>query len=214
MEVLDCIKTRRSVRKFSSKEVDMALLGKILDAGLEAPSAGNLQNWKLILIKGHEKRQAIAEAAVQQYWIAQAPAIIVVCSMQEKVKSFYGMRGDRLYSIQSCAAATQNILLAAHSLSLASCWVSAFDEDMLKRALNIPEKVRPQAIIPIGYAAEHPKLPILHHIESMVDIENWGSRFTDAPVEIMEDYHILVSRGITKTKEILNAIFRSLKGKK
>jgi len=192
----------------------MDILGKILDAGLEAPSAGNLQNWKFILVKGHEKRQAIANAAVQQYWIAQAPAVIVVCSMQEKVKSFYGIRGDRLYSIQACAAAIQNMLLAAHSLGVASCWVSAFDEDMLRRALNIPDKVRIQAILPMGYATEYPKEPIRHHIENMVDIENWGSRFTDATVDVMENYHVLVKRGVTKTKEILNAIFKGLKGKK
>jgi len=191
----------------------MDILGQILDAGLEAPSAGNLQNWKFILVKGHEKRQAIANAAVQQYWIAQAPAVIVVCSMQEKVKSFYGIRGDRLYSIQACAAAIQNMLLAAHSLGVASCWVSAFDEDMVRRALNIPDKVRIQAILPMGYATEYPKEPIRHHIENMVDIENWGSRFTDASVEVMEDYHVLVKRGVTKTKSILNAIFKGLKGK-
>jgi len=213
MEAIDCIKSRKSTRKFLDKDVDIDKLGIILDCGMAAPSAGNLQSWKFILVKQKEQRDKIAEAAVQQYWIAQAPAIIVVCSEDEKVKSFYGLRGERLYTVQNSAGAAENMILAAHALGLSSCWVSAFDEGMLKRYLNIPEGVRPQVILPIGYAAEKPKEQIRHHMENMVSIENYGSRFTDAAVDVMEEYHLVVKRGITHTKKILNAVFDKLKGK-
>jgi len=214
METIDCIKSRRSIRKFLAKDVDIEKLGEILECGMAAPSSGNLQSWKFILVKGKEQREKIAEAAVQQYWIAQAPAIIVVVAETEKVKSFYGIRGERLYLIQNCAAAIQNMLLATHSLGLASCWVSAFDEKMLQRVLGIPKNSRPQAILPIGYAGEDPKAPLRHHIENMVNIESWGSRFSDAAVDVMEEYHIRVKRGVTSIKKIVNAVFDKLKGKK
>ena len=90
------------------------------------------KHWKFILIRDKDTINKLAEAALQQLWIASAPFIIVVSSETEKLNQFYGVRGERLYSIQNCAAAIQNMLLAAHALGLASCWVGAFDENIIK----------------------------------------------------------------------------------
>ena len=78
---------------------------------------------------------------------------IVVCSEAEKSELFYAEKGKKLYAIQNCAAAIQNMLLAAHAEGLGSCWVGAFDEDMLKDALKIPDEVYPQAVVTIGCIA-------------------------------------------------------------
>ncbi len=174
MEVLECIKTRRSTRKFLDVPVEWDKIGTIVDAGRSAPTSGNLQNWKFIVVLDEEKRKEISEACLKQFWMERAPVHIVICSEPEKAKRFYGIRGERLYSIQNCAASAENMILTAHSLGLGSCWVGAFDEDMLKRALGIPDYARPQAIIPIGYPAEKVPTPMQYQLENLVFMEAWN----------------------------------------
>ncbi len=84
----------------------------------------------------------------------------------------YGVRGKRLYCIQDSAAATQNLLLMAHALELGACWVGAFNETEAKKALGLPERIRPLALIPLGYPKEKPSQKqrrpvseIIHHEE-------------------------------------------------
>ena len=70
---------------------------------------------------------AAAKAAFEQFEISMAGALVVVCAEPEKAERYYGMRGERLYSTQNCAAAIQNMLLEAHSLGLGTRWIGAFD---------------------------------------------------------------------------------------
>ncbi|MFH2020554.1 MAG: nitroreductase family protein [archaeon] len=176
MNVFEAIATRRSVRKYTSQDIPMELLGVVLDAGRYAPSAGNIQNWRFIIVKDKDSKQRVAEAAMQQMWIAEAPVILVVVAETEKIKQFYGLRGERLYAVQNCAAAIENMLLTIHSLGMASCWVSAFDEDMLKRSVNIPGDIRPQAVIPIGYPDEIVPAPTHYTMENVCFFETYGNR--------------------------------------
>lgn len=175
MNVFEAIATRRSIRKFTAQDIPMEILGVVLDAGRYAPSAGNVQNWRFVIIKNKENKQKIAEAAMQQMWIAQAPVIILVCAETEKIKQFYGIRGERLYSIQNCAAAIQNMLLTAHSLGLASTWIGAFDETMLRRAAEIPEDIRAQAILPFGYPDEIVPAPTHYTLDNVCYFESYGN---------------------------------------
>ncbi|MCM2325035.1 MAG: nitroreductase family protein [Candidatus Woesearchaeota archaeon] len=179
MNVFEAIATRRSIRKYTSQDVPMEILGLIIDAGRYAPSAGNTQNWRFIIIKDPSNRQKIAEASMQQLWIAEAPILICVVSETEKLKKFYGVRGERLYSVQNCAAAVQNMLLTAHALGLASCWISSFDEEVLSRTLGLPGEVRPQAVLPIGYPDEIVPAPSHYTMENVTYFEAYGRRFTN-----------------------------------
>jgi nitroreductase len=176
MEVFDCIRTRRSIRKYKDKPVPWEMVVEIMQAGKYAPFAGNVFNAKFIVIKNDEKRTAIAEACVQQYWMQDAPIHIVVCGEPEKADRFYGTRGVRLYTIQGCAAAVENMLLTAHSLGLGSCWVGAFDEEEIRRLCNLPETVNVQAIVTIGYADEVPTPPPKYRIEHAMFFEKWWGR--------------------------------------
>ncbi|MBD3203031.1 nitroreductase family protein [Candidatus Woesearchaeota archaeon] len=176
MDVFECIATRRSIRKFMDVDVPMELIGTVLDAARYAPSSGNVQNWRFILVKDKAKIGKIADAAMQQLWIANAPMVIVVCGETEKLKQFYGIRGERLYSIQNCAACIQNMLLAAHAVGLASCWVGAFEEDHLRRILGIPEDIRPQALLPIGYPDEVVPAPMHFTLENLCYFDTYGNR--------------------------------------
>lgn len=150
MEVFEAIKTRRSIRQFSDKDVSRELIEKILDAGLAAPSAGNLQARDFFVTADRDMKEKLANAAFDQMFIARAPFVIVVCSNLERIKP-YGPRGETLYCIQDASASVQNMLLTIHSLGLASCWIGAFDEKKASRVLELPKHLRPVAMLPIGY---------------------------------------------------------------
>ena len=176
MSILELIKKRRSIRTFQDLRVEEEKLQNILEAALWAPCSGNLQPWKFIVVKDHKKKEEIVAAAFNQEWLIGSPVIIIVCGETEKVKKYYGIRGEHLYVIQDCAAAVQNILLEAESEGLASCWVGAFDEDKLKRSFDIPDKARPQAIIAIGYSGEKIPTPAKKDLRSAVFFEKFGER--------------------------------------
>ncbi|MHA1627095.1 MAG: nitroreductase family protein, partial [Candidatus Asgardarchaeia archaeon] len=126
---------------------------------IHAPSAGNLQSWEFYVLRSRKVKRKIADAALGQRFIEEAPVVIVVCANENVSSLRYGLRGKELYCIQDTAAATQNILLSAYALGYGSCWVGAFMEDEVSRILKTSPGVRPVAIIPIGKPAEIPRKP-------------------------------------------------------
>jgi nitroreductase len=177
MDTFEAIHKRRSIRKFMDIPVPFDSVVQIIKAGMDAPSPGNLHNYKIILVQEDEKIKKIAEAALQQFWIETAKVAIVICDEPEKIERHYSKRGKELYSIQGCAAMAENMLLAANALGLASCWVGAFEEDMVKRALNIPDDIRVQAILPIGYPDEAVPRPKRPDMDKVIFIESYGRKF-------------------------------------
>jgi len=170
LDVFEAIKTRRSVRAFTQKGVSEEEVEKLIDAARWAPSAGNLQPWEFIVVRKPEIKRKLSTAALHQTFIEEAPVVIVVCANQLRSGRGYGARGVHLYCLQDTAAATQNLLLAATALGLATCWVGAFREEEARKALNLPEGIRPVAIIPVGHPAEKPRIrprrplgEIIHH---------------------------------------------------
>ena len=168
MDVLEAIKGRRSVRKFSQKEIPKEVILKILDAARYAPSAGNLQDWKFFVVRGRERIREIAGIALNQRWMESAGFLIIACSDLREI-SRYGERGIKLYSKQDVAASIQNMLLYAWSLGIGSCWVGAFDEEKLRKYLNLPEHLEIQAIIAFGYPAQIPPIPPRKSLEEIAE---------------------------------------------
>ena len=180
MDTEECILTRRSVRKYKKNvKVDMEKLGRILEAGRAAPSSGNVQNWMFIVVDDEDKRKKIADACFKQYWMGDAAIQIVICDKPDEVKRHYGLRGERLYSVQNCAAVAENMLLMAHAEGLGSCWIGAFDEDKIKDILGIVKEARPQIILTIGYAAEQPHIPSKYKLDNVVYWNQWWGRIRD-----------------------------------
>jgi nitroreductase len=171
---------RRSIRRYKNKNVPLNIIGDILDLAEFAPSSGNLQNWKFVVVTELEKRQAIADASLQQSWMVDAPVHIVICNDYNKVKEHYGKLG-KMYSIQNCANVAFGIMLAAYDRGLGSCWVGAFDNEAVQRVLEIPEEFDPEIIITIGYADETKKPSQRGDLNEFVFINNWNIRFTDFP---------------------------------
>ena len=217
MEVFDCIRTRRSVRKYKDKAVPWDNIVEILQAGKYAPFAGNIFNCKFIVVKNEDKRRAIAEASAQQYWMQDAPIHIIMVAEPEKAERYYGTRGVRLYTIQGIAAAIENMLLTAHSLSLGACWVGAFDEAEIRRLCNLPEHVDVHAIVTIGYADEVPEMPPKYRIEHAMFFEKWWGRI-EGPKTGLGMWSPPLQRGIQAThksiKKAVGKIFKKKEEKK
>jgi len=221
MNVFDCIRIRRSVRKYKDKPVLWDNVVEILQAGKYAPFAGNIFNVKFIVVKNEAKRKAIAEACVQQYWMQDAPIHILVIGEPEKAERYYGTRGTRLYTIQGAAAAIENMLLTATSLGLGSCWVGAFDEEEIRRLCNLPEHVNVQGIVTIGYADETPQAPPKHRIEHVMFFEKWFGRI-EGPKTGLGYWSPYIQHAVTQThkhikkhtKKVVDKVKEKLKKKK
>jgi len=151
METFEAILTRRSIRKFESKKVSNEMIEKILEAGMNAPSAGNEQSWQFIVINENNILEEIAQKCPHAAMARQASAAILVCGdlTLEKYKGFWPT---------DCAAAVQNILLAARDLGLGTVWTGAYPieerVETYRKILNLPENIVPFALIPIGYPAQ------------------------------------------------------------
>lgn len=208
MDTLECIATRRCIRKFLDIPVEFEKLGNILDAGRHAPSAGNLQDWKFILITDEGMRNEIAKSCVEQFWIATAPVVIIVCTEPDKTKRFYGQSGEK-FSIQNSAAVVQNMLLAAHAEGLGACWVGAFEDEAVRRLLDIPDSVMVQAVIPIGYADEKVPVPLRFTLENLIYIDSWGNRIKDLAA-YMGWYGEHIQKTLKKGKEMVKKFVRRL----
>ena len=174
MDVFEVIKSRRSVRAFTKQPVSNKEIMSLIDAARWAPSAGNIQPWKFIIVRDPKVKHGLAGAALNQTLIEEAPVIIVVCADSNQSASRYGNRGASLYCLQDTAAATQNMLLAAHAMGLATCWIGAFQEKEVLKVLNIPNGIRPVAIITVGHASENPVAHSIKPINEITYNESFG----------------------------------------
>jgi nitroreductase len=177
LNVFDCIFSRRSTRGFRKDPVEDKLIGVMLYSAIHAPSAGNNQEWVFIVVKDFAQKRRLAEAALGQGFIAEAPAVVVVCFDKDKASLHYGKRGETLYALQDTAAASMNMLLAAEALGLKTCWVGAFDEEAVGHTLELPREVRPVAIIPVGYSDEVPQKPRRIPFENSTFVETFGKKY-------------------------------------
>ena len=167
MEFSDVIAKRRSVRHFNTKlavsDEDIRIL---LQSAITAPTAGNIQPWRFVVLRSADARSRLA-AVMHQPWATAAPAIIVVCVDPRPCSARYGARGEMLYSIQDTAAAVENILLAAVDRGLSSCWVGAFDDTAVREAIGVNAPITPVAVLPVGYSAEAAGKPARRPLEEV-----------------------------------------------
>jgi nitroreductase len=135
--------------------LDSGKVEQVLAAANAAPSAGNLQAYEIFRFTAREDRAALARAAFEQYFVLQAPVVLVFCANPARSAHKYRERGERLYSVQDATIACTFAMLAAVDLGLGSVWVGSFDDDAVRRAVGREDLV-PVAILPIGYPAEEP----------------------------------------------------------
>jgi len=169
VEAMKAILSRRSIRRYTSKEIPEELIKDLLKAAMSAPSAGNQQPWQFVVINDRTILDEIPKFHPYAQMLTQAPVAILVCGDLKR-------ETHRGYWIQDCSAATQNILLAAHAKGLGAVWLGIYPREErvkgMRKLLNIPEQVIPFSLISIGYPAEQ-KPPSNRYDESRIHYNTW-----------------------------------------
>jgi len=149
MEFYEVIKTHRSVRLFEQDPIPENVLRKVLEAARIAPSGSNRQPWKFILVRDETAKKKLAAACSGQAFIVQAPVIIVAVGRNIRYNRGNYM-GDMSFLID-VAISVDHLILAARNEGLGTCWIGSFDNQTIKRLLQIPEDLNVVAVIPVGY---------------------------------------------------------------
>ena len=169
---LDLIFQRRSIRNYTDQPVSEALVQKLLEAAMAAPSAGNRKPWHFITVTKRAKLGALADSHPHAKMLYEASLCIVVCGTP--TDSFEGP--GQAYWVQDCAAATENILLAATALGLGAVWLGVHPLEDRKQAvrelLSIPKDSVPLCLISVGHPAET-KEPRTQYDAGRVHSECW-----------------------------------------
>src|SRR3989344_1755204 len=212
MDVLEAIKSRRSIRKYLEVPVEWEKVGVVLEAGRLAPSAGNCQEWNFIVVTDQALREQIAEMSAEGLWMATAPVHIVITANIESISRLYRIRGERLYAVQDCAIAASQMMLAAQDQGLGCCWVGAVDEHALARLLSIPDSIRPQVILTLGYPDERPEMPKRKILENLLFLNGYGNRIKDIGFVLL-DYN-LAGKAAELGKAAAGRLARKMKEKR
>lgn len=141
---MEVIKKRRSIREYKDKPIPEEALEKIVDAARFAPTARGVEPWEFIVVTKPETLKKIADLAENGRFVAQAKACIAVFCQDTK------------YYLEDGCAATQNILLAATSLGIGSCWVAGDKKpycSQISSLLNVPTQFKLVSLIALGYPA-------------------------------------------------------------
>ncbi|GEM_PF-45221 len=175
MDVLEAIKARRSVRSYKEKPVPDDLVEKMLDAARWAPTGGNIQPWRFIVVKDRTLLDLLKK--VSPGYLGNAPLAIVICSDKEHSYKVGGQLAKDYLTIADCSMAAASITLAAHALGLGTCVVKSFSHIAVKELLNIPKGVEPELIVVVGYPANIPKPPPREPLDRIVYLNRYGENF-------------------------------------
>ena len=171
MDVFEAITQRVSIRKYRSQDIPEATLTKILTAMGQAPSAGNLQPWKFVVVKEEGTRQRVAEACSGQRFMAEAPVILAGCGIPAQAYKKMGGYGNSVDV--DLAIALDHLTLAAVAEGLGTCWIGSFDEQKVKQVLKVPDHVKVVALTPLGFPATTGKPHQRRRLDEIICWEKW-----------------------------------------
>jgi nitroreductase len=171
MDLMEAIRTRRSVRSYKSTPVPEESLKEVLNAARLAPSANNAQPWKIIVVRDEEVKRQLAIGSNGQKFIAQAPLVLVACGIPDE--AFPTAGGYMSSHVIDVSIALDHLTLAAHAFGLATCWIAWFKEERIREILGIPEDVRVVALTPLGYPNETPERTPRKNLEELITYERY-----------------------------------------
>ena len=148
MSLIDYILSRRSIRNYEKREIPEKTINQILKTGQNAPSAANKQPFHFIILKDQEIKKKISTTFSR--FIKDVPIVIVGCANEKAL-----ITGK--WAVIDTTIAMQNMVIAAWTLGVGSCWIGSFNEKKVKQLLKIPDKWKVVALITLGYPAEKPK---------------------------------------------------------
>lgn len=164
--MLDLIKKRRSIRKYTDEPVSDADVKALLEAAMAAPSADNLQPWEFVVVQDQGLRRELAQTHPWSRMCSEAAVVLVVCAQQRRSSHW----------VEDASAATENLLLAATALNLGAVWVGVYPtsryEQHVRDVLGIPSGLRILCLVPVGHPAES-KPPRTKYDEGKVHFDGY-----------------------------------------
>jgi len=148
MSMIDVILNRRSIREYQDKEIPEDVLAEILEAGRQSSSAANRQPYHFVVVTDPKLKKELGGLLCR--FLKKAPVILVGCANPKAI-----LTGK--WATVDTTIALENMVLAAWSLGIGSCWVGSFNEQKVKELLKIPDIWNVVALLPLGYPAETPK---------------------------------------------------------
>ncbi|KPJ50371.1 nitroreductase [candidate division TA06 bacterium DG_26] len=170
MKIAELIKERRSVRSYKDMDVPDEKLISILNAARMAPSAGNRQPWKFIVVREKKKREALGRAASGQGFVAEAPVVIAAVALYPDRVMECGVPS---YAVD-LAIAVDHMTLAAVEEGLGTCWIGAFSQNEVRKILGIPQSHTVVTLLPLGFPADTPRSKIRRPLEEIVCYESFS----------------------------------------
>jgi nitroreductase len=180
MEVLEAIRTRRSIRKYKSEPVDDRTLETVLEAARQAPSWSNTQCWRFVVVRNAETKGRLSDTLTEtnpaRDAVRNAPIVIVACAEMEKAGYKGGQvttdKGD--WFMFDVALAMHNLVLAAHDVGLGTVYVGLFDAKKAAGILSVPEGYCVVAITPLGYPDEIKEPRPRKELSEIVHYDKWN----------------------------------------
>jgi nitroreductase len=171
MNITELIRYRKSVRSWADKSVSRETVEKIIDTARFAPSAKNLQDWKVIAVRDPELRSRMTEVARGQRFVGEAPVILAVCGDT----STGIMTCEMPRSVVDAAILIDHITLAAAGEGLGTCWIGSFDQGACRKLLRIPDGWEVVELLPLGYPADPSEVSKKRKsVEEILDWDYWG----------------------------------------
>jgi nitroreductase len=164
VDVFEAIRTRRSIRAYKNEPVPTESLDKVLEAARIAPSAGNRQEYKFVVVQDENIKQSLVPACNNQGFVGEAGVIIVGCATNP----------SRRYSAVDVAIAMDHMTLAAASLGLGTCWIGAFSEEKVKEILGRPDQAQVVCILPLGIPAKEGTMRTRKSKEELFSKDRWA----------------------------------------
>lgn len=164
MDLLELIKTRHSVRSYNNQTIECDKVIKLISAGISAPSGKNGQPWKFRIVTNKDEIESLSQLSIYGNWMKKAGCFIVVF-LDEECSYHY------VKDVQSCGAAIQNILLAAHAMQIGGCWIGEIIDksEQIKSILNITNNnLILMGLITLGYTDEEPVLSERRNIDTFL----------------------------------------------
>ncbi len=158
MDIWTAVKNRRSIRNFTADPLEeKELRNLILKAGIWAPSGGNAQNWRFIVITDQKVLNKLK--LVSPGLLGSPQAIIIICQDLVNALEKGGELGVKTLSLMDTAMAAQNIMLAAYAVGLGTCPIASFHPEAVQRIMGLPVHIYPQLLISVGFSKENPPAP-------------------------------------------------------
>lgn len=164
-DILEAIKTRRSIRNFEDRDVPDKLIETVLEAVMWCPSWANTQCWEVVVIRDPKVRAevgaAVPKANPASKAVKSAPVLLALCGRLNTAGFYKGVKATKFgdWFMFDLGIAAQSIMLASHAIGLGTVVVGLFDQDAAARAVNLPDGYELTALFPLGFPSKVPSAP-------------------------------------------------------